>query len=159
MKLYFYIFLLISSVVFSQNTVQGTVNFEGQPFEMVNVYLKGTTKGSVTNSEGHYSLKNIADGKYTLIFSSVGFITQYRKISVANSQTIITDINLQEDQSQLEEIVVSGTLKPVKKLDSPVPVEVYSPTFFSKNPAPSIFESMENINGCLLYTSPSPRDS
>lgn len=49
--------------------------------------------------------------------------------------------------NQLEEVVVSGTLKAVKRLESPVPVEVYTPVFFRKNPTPSIYEALQNVNG------------
>ncbi len=50
-------------------------------------------------------------------------------------------------RSDIDEIVVSGTLKAIRKTDSPVPVEVYSPTFFNKNPTPNIFDALQNING------------
>jgi len=50
-------------------------------------------------------------------------------------------------ENDLNEVVVSGTLKPVRKLESPVPVEVYSQAFFRKNPTPSIFEALQNVNG------------
>lgn len=61
----------------------------------------------------------------------------------------------QEEQKQdslgfaqdLEEIVVTGTMKPVTKLDSPVPVEVYSEAFFKANPTPTMFEALANVNG------------
>ncbi len=47
----------------------------------------------------------------------------------------------------MEEVVVSGTLKPVSKLKSAITVEVYSSTFFRSNPTPSIFEALEIVNG------------
>jgi len=47
----------------------------------------------------------------------------------------------------MDEIVITGTLKAVSRLDSSVPVEVYSPAFFKKNPTPNIFESLQNVNG------------
>jgi outer membrane receptor for ferrienterochelin and colicins len=43
--------------------------------------------------------------------------------------------------------VVTGTLKEVRRIESPVPVEVYSPAFFRKNPTPNIFEALQNVNG------------
>lgn len=52
-----------------------------------------------------------------------------------------------EKKSDLNEVVISGTLKEVIKLDSPVPVEVYTSSFFNANPTPSIFEALQNING------------
>lgn len=50
-------------------------------------------------------------------------------------------------RKDMEEMVVTGTLKAVRKLESPVVVEVYSQQFFKKNPAPSIFESLQMVNG------------
>lgn len=50
------------------------------------------------------------------------------------------------DQS-LNEVVVSGTMKEVSKLDSPVPVEVYTAKFFRANPTPTIFDALQNVNG------------
>ena len=50
-------------------------------------------------------------------------------------------------QNELNEVVVSGTLKAVRRLESAVPVEVYSPVFFKKNPTASIYEALQNVNG------------
>jgi len=50
-------------------------------------------------------------------------------------------------ENELNEVVVSGTLKAVKRLESAVPVEVYSPIFFKKNPTASIYEALQNVNG------------
>src|SRR5690606_13973516 len=56
------------------------------------------------------------------------------------------NFNLEENEP-LEDVVITGTLKPVSRLESPVPVEIYSPAFFKKNPTPNIFEALQNING------------
>jgi outer membrane receptor for ferrienterochelin and colicins len=50
-------------------------------------------------------------------------------------------------EKEMDAVVVSGTLRPMHRLESPVAVEVYSAGFFKKNPAPSIFESLSNVNG------------
>lgn len=47
----------------------------------------------------------------------------------------------------MEQVVVTGTMRAVKHSESPVPVEVYTPKFFMKNPAPSIFDAMQMVNG------------
>lgn len=49
--------------------------------------------------------------------------------------------------SAIDEVVISGTMKAVRRLESPIPVEVYSPAFFRKNPTPNIFEALQNVNG------------
>ena len=47
----------------------------------------------------------------------------------------------------MNEIVVSGTLRAVHRLESPVAVEVYSPKFLRLNPSPSVFEALQLVNG------------
>src|SRR5690606_12933343 len=69
-----------------------------------------------------------------------------KHIDASKSMTQIR-IVLQKDNRNLDEVVVSGTLREVSKLESPIPVEVYSAKFFRANPAPTIFESLQNING------------
>ena len=65
---------------------------------------------------------------------------------LSGNEKIVKNFSL-DDTNSLEEIVISGTLRPVSKSNSPVSVEVYSATFFKKNPTPSIFESLQNVNG------------
>ena len=47
----------------------------------------------------------------------------------------------------LDEVVVTGTMKEVKRVESPVPVEVYSAAFLKKNPAFHVFEGLLHVNG------------
>lgn len=51
------------------------------------------------------------------------------------------------DNDILDEIVISGTMKPVSRSQSLVPVEVYTPTFFKKNPTSNVFEALQIVNG------------
>jgi len=54
---------------------------------------------------------------------------------------------LKPNESVLEEVVVTGTLKEVKRVESPVPVEVYTAAFLKKNPAIHVFEGLLHVNG------------
>lgn len=57
------------------------------------------------------------------------------------------NIELNSMERSLDDVVVTGTLKEVKRLESPVAVEVYSPVYFKKNPTPNIYDALQNING------------
>ncbi|SEB96042.1 outer membrane receptor for ferrienterochelin and colicins [Tenacibaculum sp. MAR_2009_124] len=146
---YFSLLLLLCSakVVLSQSIIKGKITFNGEPLEMANIVLKGTSIGTLSDKNGNYYLKTDSFGKQKLEVSSIGFNTRLKRIQLIKGGTLELNFQLKEVNSALEEVVVSGTMKPVKKLDSPVPVEVYSPVFFKKNPAPSIFESISNVNG------------
>jgi len=47
----------------------------------------------------------------------------------------------------IDDVVITGTLKPVSRSESPVAVEIYNQKFFRKNPTPSIFEGIAMVNG------------
>ncbi len=132
--------------LFAQNVrVSGTISAQGKPLVYANVYLSKHGQGTVTDANGRYEIRNVAPGSYTLYASFAGFKTTSKTITVA-SVPVEINLELLEDDS-LEEVVITGTLKAVNRLESPVPVEVYTPTFLKKNPTPNIFEALQNING------------
>jgi outer membrane receptor for ferrienterochelin and colicins len=149
MKLYLKILLLLATSIncYSQkNTLSGKVSDNSGVLSYANIYIKNTKLGTSSSENGQYQIKNIPNGTYTVIISSIGYKTKSRKITFNKNDKTIHNFLLESDNS-LDEIVVSGTLRPVSKSASPVPVDVYGKSFFKKNPTPSIFESLQNVNG------------
>ena len=56
-------------------------------------------------------------------------------------------MRLESSAAVLEDIVVTGTMKAVSRTNSPVPVEVFTADYFRANPTPSVFESLQTVNG------------
>lgn len=84
-------------------TVSGKVtDAGGSPIPGVNVRIKGSNMGAVTDADGNYRLT--ADENAVLLFSAIGFITQ--EISV-NGRSVI-DVVLSEDVRSLDEVVIVG---------------------------------------------------
>ena len=146
MKLNIILFVLFSiQTGFAQeHTVNGTVYSEGEPLNGASLRIKGTNLGTITNEKGYFSIKFSKKKNNQLIISYTGH--KSKQIEIDPKDSDIGKIILELYES-LDEIVISGTLKPVSKLNSPVAVEVYSQSFFKANPSPSIFESLESING------------
>ncbi|MFW2476940.1 MAG: TonB-dependent receptor plug domain-containing protein, partial [Sediminibacterium sp.] len=69
------------------------------------------------------------------------------KIHVSAMEPMIINIPLSIKETEIYDVVVTGTLKEVRKMESPVPVEVYTPVFFKKNPTPNIFDALQQVNG------------
>ena len=85
-------------------SITGTVtDNEGAPLPGASVVLKGTSQGTVTDSNGAYSL-SVPNENAVLIFSFVGYATQ--EMNVGSQRSI--NISLSEDTSQIEEVVVVG---------------------------------------------------
>ncbi len=89
----------------AQVTVSGKVvsQEDGQAMPGINIVVKGTTTGTVTNVSGVYTV-SIPSGDVVLIFSFVGYETQ--EVKVGQRSTI--DVMMLPDQRQLEEVVVTG---------------------------------------------------
>ncbi|MFV8334939.1 TonB-dependent receptor [Flavobacterium sp. RSP29] len=130
-----------------KTSLSGFVSSEKKGVSEARVFLIGTKYATQTDSLGNYSIANIAGGNYRIQITASGFQTLKKNITVKINENTILDFELSNNENQLNEVVVSGTLKPVKRLESPVPVEVYSPVFFKKNPTASIYEALQNVNG------------
>jgi TonB-linked SusC/RagA family outer membrane protein len=115
MKIKLLLILLFSIIVthaFSQVNITGKVtDYEGIPLPGVNVVVKGSTLGTITDVDGNYALNDVSL-ESTLVFSFVGMITEEIKVG---EQTVI-DMILINDILNLDEIVVIG-YGTVKKRD------------------------------------------
>ena len=96
----------------------------------------------------------IINRKVSVLFfmlSAAAFHAQSLDSDVAVNE----DVEIKKDTADIErklaadidEVVISGTMKAVRRLETPVPVEVYTPTFLKKNPTPNVFEALQNVNG------------
>lgn len=94
----------VVQVTFAQEkTVSGTITGDqGMPLVGVNVIVQGTTRGTLTDFDGHYSIP-VSQGE-VLEFSYVGYATTTKTVG---AQSVI-DVVLEVDAAQLEEVVVVG---------------------------------------------------
>ena len=151
MKLYT---IFLGLIVFSTITglaqtaaIYGTVNSSIKPISFASIAIHKTRSGTSTDSAGRYTIDNLSAGNYTLRVSALGYTAVSRSITIFDNQNLAIDFVLSIAEPSLQEVVVTGTMKEVSRLASPVPVEVYSPAFFRKNPTPSIFDALQNVNG------------
>ncbi len=149
MKQFLFTLMLLSFLTgWSQSgIIQGTVSENGKTLPFINIYLKGSKNGTATDGDGNYSITNLSPGNYVLIASAIGYEPFRKAILIGKDETITLNIQLNQSAEALDEMVVTGTLKAVSRLESAVPVEVYKPSFLKKNPTPSIFEALQNVNG------------
>jgi outer membrane receptor for ferrienterochelin and colicins len=127
--------------------LEGRVTANGKALEFATVGLKNTKFGILTDTTGAFRLENIPVGRYQLLVSLVGYEPFQRTVTLASSQSMRLDVTLRESANMLQDVVVTGTMREVTKLESAVPVEIYTPKFFQKNPTPNIYDALQNING------------
>ena len=141
-------FLVVNFSQAQENSfVSGLISSEKKGVPEASIAIMGTKYKTETDSLGKYKLENIPEGNYKIQVITNNFQTVRKNIIVKKNEKTIVNFELYNTENQLNEVVVSGTLKAVKRLESAVPVEVYSPIFFKKNPTASIYEALQNVNG------------
>ncbi len=140
--------LLPLSLLAQTGTVRGTVReADGStvvPF--ASVVVAGTSVGTTASAEGKFELPGVPAGATRLTASGVGFKPAIRPLTIKAGATLSVDFRL-VGAAELDEVVISGTLQPVLRSESAVPIDVLTPTFFRKNPTPCLFEALQTVNG------------
>lgn len=149
MKLFLSFILLLSGLYTNaqQGQLSGEITATGKPLKGIQLELRKTNIRAETDSSGRFQFEGIPEGKYQLTAVGTGYFQQTMPVAIIADSTVQINMVLKADADDLNEIVVTGTMKAVSKLESPIPVEVYTPAFFRKNPTPSLFEAVGQING------------
>lgn len=141
------LFVLFSGFLNAQEIViSGVVKSKADVLPNASVQITEPKATTVSDSLGRFSLKINNQKSISLKVSAVGYRTFVQKIAL-NTDSVFQVITLEDLDEKLSEVVITGTQKEVNRLESPVPVEIYTAKFFQKNPTPSIFDALQNING------------
>ena len=143
---FFVLLVLITNDLFSQS-ISGTVYGNGISVPDASVKISESNQFTSTDSTGRFEFLSVKPGKYVFRVAAIGYKTLFKSVIVTQSDSLkVLNFDLTPD-ANLSEVVVTGTLKEVSRLESAVPVEIYNHTFFKKNPTPSIFDALQNVNG------------
>ena len=139
-------FLFLVNETWSQaTTIKGKVmdKVSGEELPIATISIPGTNIAAQSDLHGNFAL-NIPDSNAGAIL--VVSYTGYQNDTVAIKPGTSIAIKLKPNHN-LDEVVVTGTLKAMSRMESPIPVEVYTPKYFKKNPTPSLFDAVGMING------------
>lgn len=108
------------------------------PFASIQV--KGTSLGAVSDATGHFLLKNIPVGTYTLVASFVGYRNVEQQIEVVANKTIEVKLNLDPTILQVDEVVVTGSRNESNRRETATIVNVLSAKMFEKTASNNVAE-------------------
>lgn len=133
----------------SQVKLSGTVklidsNLDTIAGSYITIFVEKKSTGTVTDDDGNFSI-SVSKDIHRISVSSVNTIPLKQDINITKD-TFIT-IYILENVNNLDEIVVTGTMREVSRSQSPIPVEIITPLLFRKNPSPSLIESIGMVNG------------
>ncbi|WP_054851601.1 TonB-dependent receptor [Olleya sp. ITB9] len=100
---------LVSFVSIAQSTaIEGTILDNNQsPIIGVNVLIKNTTKGTTSDVDGNFEIKNITNGDYVISVSYLGYKTKEIEVSIINNESVaLGNITMYEGNEILNEVVI-----------------------------------------------------
>lgn len=112
--------------------------YSGEHLPFISVALKGTTIGTTTDATGHYFMKNLKEGTFTVVVSSVGYKTVQKEVALKKGQTIELNFEIEEDLIAIEGVVVSANRNETTRRMAPTLVNVMS------------MQTFENTNSTCL---------
>ena len=149
--------LLIAFIAFSslamvgQTTITGTVKDAktGDTLPGANIKISKKAVGTTTDFDGVFVLKVTDNPPFTIEISMLGFQKQSIEITSKNQKV---EVNLAENETALDEIVVSASRTPERIMESPVTVERMDIRAIKNTSAPSFYDGLENLKGVDVNT-------
>jgi len=156
-----YIFVIISTIIFSlhlhANSLETVasdshifghvLNKKGDHIAYINVSLKNTTIGTITDATGHYMLKKLPMGKHTVVVSGIGFKTKEQEVVISEDKSIELNFEVEEDALNLDEVVVTAGRTTQKRTETPVIVNTVSSKMLSATQSTVLGEGLNFTTG------------
>ena len=108
----------------------------------VTVQLKGTTIGTTTDGTGHYFLKNLPEGTFTIEVKSAGYKTETQTVKLTKGKTLELNFMIEEDRVALNEVVVSANRNETTRRLAPTLVNVISMKTFENTNATCLAQGL-----------------
>lgn len=140
------IFLGVSLATHSQSTLVGKVtDLNNNPLVGVDIYVPNLHRGTTTDENGTYILKNLPSGSIKIVFAFLGFKSVVKSIEF-DKKEIELNVSLEESVFNMDEVIVST---PFNKLQSENVMKVEHRTIkqLQRHGAATLIEGISNIAG------------
>jgi outer membrane cobalamin receptor len=143
--------LFFCSITFAQSSISGVVTDAGkQPIFGANIKISGDNAGAVTNADGQFTLSSSKKLPWVITISSVGYAS--KKVTVSSNNQKVS-VLLEDEETKLNEIVVSASRTPERVLESPVTIERMGIAEIKKTASASYYDGLENLKEVQMNTS------
>ena len=152
MKVYLLILsLFFCSITFAQTTITGSVTDSNkEPIFGANIKIVGDNAATSTDADGKFNISSSKTLPFFIEVTSVG--SEAKKIKI-NSDNQKVSIVLVDQETKLEEIVVSASRTPERVIESPVTIERMGLQQIKNNTAVSFYDGIENLKEVHFNTS------
>ena len=152
MKMYYFIMsLFFCSITFAQNSISGSVtNSNKKPIPGANITIVGSSEGTVTDNDGKFILNSSKKPPFVIEITAVG--SESKKVDIiSNKQSV--NVSLSDEETKLDEVVISASRTPERIRESPVTIERFTIKDVKKAAAPSFYDGLENLKEVQMNTS------
>ena len=141
--IYIILFTFFANPIFAQNQISGIIKnkITAETIPGVNIYIPEIQKGTISDENGFYLLKNLPKGKFKIRFSFVGYSTVIKTVSLSD-QALELNINLNQEVVLSEEIVVSGGSYSTQH-ENAIKIESLKSTELKSSNSPSFIEAID----------------
>lgn len=158
MKKIFSIFVLLCSLLFSSAAMANTptdAHIAGHVLDahtqehlsFVNVQIKGTSMGCLTDESGHYYLKNLPEGKHTIIFSMMGYEPLEKSVVLHRDTLVEINVAISEKSFLMDNVVVTANKYATKQKEVATIVNVISPLIIESTTSNSMADVLNFQTG------------
>lgn len=114
----------------------------GEHLPFINLFLQGTTIGTATDATGHYYLKNLPEGEFTLVMKALGYKTIEQQVKLKRGKTLEINFEAVEDAVSLDGVVVSANRNETTRRMAPSLVNVLDSKTFETAHATSLADGL-----------------
>ena len=164
----FWIILMTPAILSGQGSgqIEGVIYAQsGQPVLGINVSIEDSNKGGSTTTEGKFIIRNVPEGKHSLVITGVGYSLERIEVDVTAEESTLLTITLNETSHQLEDIVVTSeryvpysttssslALKQdVDRLDHPQSVSVVNQELMEDQVVVDFNQAVRNVTGVVPH--------
>lgn len=143
--------LLFSGISFAQNTITGSVtDGNKQSIPGANIVVVGESTGTSTDFDGSFKLTTNSKLPLSIKVSAVGFESKTINVTAANQKV---NVILKDEETKLDEIVVSASRTPERVIESPVTIERMGLQEIKNTTAATFYDGLENLKEVNFNTS------
>lgn len=143
--------LLMPLSLFSQYTLTGRiVSSENEPV-LATVYIPELSLGTTCDFDGKYHLAGIPEGRHTVVFSALGFVTESVVFEFSDQEKVNFSLTMKASAVEMEEVIIST---PFHKLQSEnvMRVERLAAASMASLGAATLTDGITNISGVELIS-------
>ena len=144
-----FIFMYQSASATNGTAIEGNIVSKntGKPVFMANIFLEGTSIGTISDKKGSFVMLNVPPGSHEVIVTMMGYKPEVKKVTVREKGRITINFELEEALIEMGSIVVSGTRTPRYIKDAPIRTEVITCEAIEERAADNLLEALGGSPG------------